>query len=326
MKDKILLIIPKFYGYEDIIVNEVKKNYKHVYMIYENRDWVSLWHRFVYVYMSSKKRKVLDRFYFDEINKLPSDIDTVLTIRGSSLSSQILDYMRRYFQPNCKYIMYQWDGVKNNLEILDFIDHFDGIYTFDSEDSKKYGWKYRPLFFDKSLVENRDKVIDIAFLCSLHSQRAKVLQNLQNICSTYDYKFFSHMYCNKFAYFKWKYIGRKSEFINTQDRDVAFKSLSLLETYRVYAQSKIVIDYTHPNQTGFTMRTIEALGNKCKLITNNKHILDADFYNPNNIFVYDGADVSIPESFIMTPYIDIDKDLYDYYSIEGWLRTLDGDN
>lgn len=325
-KGKILLIIPKFYGYENLIKKELNKSFYQVEVIYENRDWVSIWHRFVYVYMPSRKRKVLNDFYIKEINKMTQDVDVVLVIRGSSLSQKVMKHMRKRFSSDCRFIMYQWDGIKNNPDILECAEYFDRIYTFDVEDSKKYNWGYRPLFFDKEKVNSTKKCIDVSFLCSLHSQRAQILEKLKNICIENGYSFHSHMYCNKFAYYKWKYIGKKPEYIGTKDKDVTFKSLSLNESYELYSKSKVIVDYTHPDQTGFTMRTIEAIGNRCKLITNNKYIKNADFYNPSNIYVYEGTDVDIPYGFIETAYKDIDTDLYEYYSLEGWLSTLLGGN
>lgn len=321
-----LLICPKFYGYEGLILNELKKHFEKIDVIYENREWVSLWHRFVYVYVPSIKKKVLDKFYIDTINTITADVDTVLAIRGSSLSMTVMEYLKKMYGNSCQYIMYQWDGVKNNPEILKVVDYFDNIYTFDIEDSKKYGWVYRPLFFDSGKIIKTTKDIDIAFLCSLHSQRAQVLKSLKEYCREHNLSIFSNMYCNRLAYYKWKYIGRKPEYKNTNNKDVSFKSLSLEETYKMYSRSRIIVDYTHPNQTGFTMRTIEALGNKCKLVTNNKLIKNADFYNPHNVYVYEGTHVEIPIDFADSEYEEVDGKLYQYYSLNGWLNTLLGND
>ena len=321
-----LLICPKFYGYEKLIHDGLKKYFEKIDVIYENREWVSLWHRFIYVYIPSLKKKVLDRFYIGTIGKLSSDVDTVLVIRGSSLSATVMEHMKQLYGTSCQYIMYQWDGVKNNSEVLNIVDYFDRVYTFDIEDSKNYAWRYRPLFFDANKVINLDKEYDITFLCSLHSQRAQVLKKLKEYCCKHNFNLFSNMYCNKFAYFKWKYIGRKPEYKDTNNKDVSFKSLSLSETYHIYSKSKIIVDYTHPNQTGFTMRTIEALGNRCKIATNNQRIKDADFYNSHNVYVYKDTDIELPIDFINSTYKDVDENMYQYYSLDGWINTLLGDN
>lgn len=88
------------------------------------------------------------------------------------------------------------------------------------------------------------------------------------------------------------------------------------------ALSDSIVDYTHPNQTGFTMRTCEAIGNRCKLITNNKRIMDADFYNPNNIYVYDLDNLYIPYSFINNEYEELPEEIFERYSLENWLKDI----
>lgn len=318
---KVLLIIPKFYGYEKMIISTLRQRFQTVDVIYENRDWVSIFHRFAYVYMPKKKRNILDNFYIKNISRIEKNIDIVIVIRGSSLSETIMQYMKQLFL-ECKYIMYQWDGIQNNKDVLEITKYFDAIYTFDIKDANKYDWIYRPLFFDKKMVKNTNKDIDICFLCSLHSQRAEVLNKLKLECDMKGYKYYFHMYCNKILYYKWKYIGKKKEYKDTDDRNVTFKILPLQESYDLYSRSRVMVDFTHPGQTGFTMRSIEALGNKCKLITNNEYIKEADFYNPNNIYVYEGTEINIPEKFIKEKYQDIDEKLYDYYSLEGWLNVI----
>lgn len=70
------------------------------------------------------------------------------------------------------------------------------------------------------------------------------------------------------------------------------------EVNDIMSKSNIIVDYTHPQQTGFTMRTCEAIGHRCKLVTNNKNILKADFYIKDDIYVYDEDEFDIPIEFI----------------------------
>jgi len=319
---KVLLIVPRFYGYDELIQKALMGKCSKVYKIFENRDWVNVWHRFIYVYMPLKKEKMLYNFYVNQINKCDKDIDLVFVIRGSSLSQEIMGYMKKYFSSKCQYIMYQWDGIENNKSVMHIKDYFDKIFTFDINDSKKYGWIYRPLFYDKEMLVDIQKEIDITFLCSLHSQRVAVLKKLKEINRERNLSFFCHMYTNYFLFIKNKYFAKKTEYMDSRLSDIAFKPLSLKKTYEIFAKSRIVIDYTHPRQTGYTMRTIEALVNRCKIITNNRYIANVDFYNKNNIYLYDGINVDIPQNFINSEYQEISSDVLDYYSLNGWIKSI----
>ena len=65
---------------------------------------------------------------------------------------------------------------------------------------------------------------------------------------------------------------------------MSFKSLSSNEIVSYYDRSNIVLDISHPGQSGLTMRTFETIGAGKKLITTNADIKNYPFYNPENIF------------------------------------------
>ena len=71
-----------------------------------------------------------------------------------------------------------------------------------------------------------------------------------------------------------------------------------------------------------TMRTIEILGLKRKLITTNKDIVNYDFYNSNNILVIDRDNPKFDISFIEKPYIELKEEIYKKYSLENWILEI----
>lgn len=128
---------------------------------------------------------------------------------------------------------------------------------------------------------------------------------------------------SKFSHFvKERYLNRNTDFSGVSLKNVRFKSLSLENSNEIMAASNIVVDYTHLSQTGFTMRTCEAIGHRCKLVTNNKLVKEADFYNENNVYIYDVDNFQIPESFINSPYQELSKEIYERYSISNWIKEI----
>lgn len=71
------------------------------------------------------------------------------------------------------------------------------------------------------------------------------------------------------------------------------------------------------------MRTIECIGNACKLITNNTLIKSSNFFNENNILIYQDA-LNIPIEFIKSDYI-VNAEIIKKYSIDSFLEDLLGD-
>jgi hypothetical protein len=78
----------------------------------------------------------------------------------------------------------------------------------------------------------------------------------------------------------------------------------------------------HSKQTGLTMRTIETLGAKRKMITTNVNIKKYDFYNSNNILVMDEHNLDEIEQFISHEYEPLNDDVYKKYSLHSWLETI----
>lgn len=325
---RILLVTPNYYGYEIEIKNALEARGARVSVIYENIVEYDLYYRMFFIYFPEKCRTVIFNYYKKHLNRINEKIDIVLAIRASSVDKDIFSLIKGYCKTECKYIMYQWDSVANNPQAIELAELFDDVFTFDIEDSKRLHWKYRPLFYINRLAKKSNIVtnrkIDVCYLCSWHSKRAQILRRLKNITKNNNLIFFYNMRASFVLFVKHKYINRNPEYNFVKFNEVSFKSISLIKCYELYRKSKVVIDYTHPGQTGLTMRTIECIGNECKLITNNKLIKNSDFYNENNILIYEGEDIRIPSDFVNIPYEPIEKYLYNYYSLEGWIDSLLG--
>ena len=314
---KLLLIAPKYFEYENIIRQKIEEKGYSVDLIYENIEELSLFYRYIAKILSPYKDNLFRYYYKKRIKRRTYDI--VFVIRGSSITLGTICDIKE-LSPNAHFFMYQWDSAKNNKNALKIAQYFDSVSTFDPCDSKKYGWKYRPLFyiFNTDCISNRQ--YDFAYICSLHSNRVKLYNFLKK-----EYKnknIFFYIFSKKLHYLNQKYIIRNKNFRKIKNSEVKHIPLNLKETNKVMSKSKIIVDYTHPDQDGFTMRTIECIGHKCKLITNNRKIKNADFYNPNNVYIYDINNIEIPLSFINSKYCELQKEIHDRYNIDNWIKDL----
>lgn len=321
---RIIIILPKFFGYEDYIYREFSKYCSDVNIIYENLDELNYLYRLLYAYLPKYKKNIQRKYYISKLKKKIKNADIILVIRGSSITEDVMNYMKLEAPSQCKFCLYQWDSVQNNPEIKKIHHMFDIVSTFDLNDARKYKWKYRPLFFIPEILNNKDKTIDVFFIASLHSKRVEILNEVKEITKKNGLSVRTFLFSKRLVFYKRKYINKKEEYCNSVNKDILFKPISVKESYSFYSDSKIVVDYTHPNQKGLTMRTIECLGNKCKLVTNNKYVREADFYNENNIFIYDENNFDIPKDFINKPYENIDKNIVDSYTIQKWIMDIIG--
>lgn len=258
---RVLAIIPKFFLYEEHIKAELQKLGYDVCLVLENPDEFSGISKIMIKVLGSKE-KYYNSYFIKKIGN--NKFDIVLVIKGSFLSIDVIDLIKKK-SPNAKLYMYQWDSVRNNENARDIAKYFDKVSTFDIEDAKEYGWNYRPLFFLKQTERDVEREYRISFIATMHSQRLKIYNILRS--GYQNEKCFFYLFSKRSHYIKEKYLRKNPDFMGIKDSKVMFKSLSLDQVNEILAKSHIVVDYTHPMQTGFTMRTIESVGHRCKLVT-----------------------------------------------------------
>ena len=100
------------------------------------------------------------------------------------------------------------------------------------------------------------------------------------------------------------------------------KKIPFQKVYEIYHNAKCVIDIEHSKQSGLTMRTMEMIGLRKKLITTNKDIVNYDFYHEDNILVVDRNNFVLDESFIDRPYHMLDESIYKKYALSNWIMEV----
>lgn len=96
--------------------------------------------------------------------------------------------------------------------------------------------------------------------------------------------------------------------------------VSLFENLKNSRESKCIVDWIAPNQVGLTLRPFDALFLETKLLTNCRDIVNHDFYDPANIFVFNNGVDGI-EDFMSKPYNEIPDAVVSQYEINTWLKN-----
>lgn len=321
---KALLIMPDFFNYPDVITNGLKKMGYTVEFINDrpsNNAFVKAFIRINRKFLSLYIKK-----YFDKVMKKISGttFDLVLLISGQSLSfSESMIKKLRIKQKNAVFILYQWDSERNFPYIKKVQYYFDKCFTFEKNDSNKKV-KFLPLFYSeyykKIGSKKTNNVYDFCFIGTAHPKKYSFMKKMS--------KQLSKVYKKKFIYF---YLPSKIVFYYRKLHDSAFRKANIQEFHftpligsqfnKVYEKSKTVLDSPQDGQDGLTIRVIEALGARKKIITTNKDVMNYDFYSENNIYIYDGKfDYSSP--FFKEEYKPVDNVIYQKYSIENWLNYM----
>ncbi len=169
------------------------------------------------------------------------------------------------------------------------------LSTFDETDAKQYGMQLYKQFFRKEDITDRkiEEKFDFYFVGFAKNREGDLLKLQEHLKEFRLFFKIVHTYAEAIPY---------AESVNN------------------ILQSRCVVEYVQHNQSGMTLRPLEAMFYKKKLITNNQNTVNYDFYAPENIFIIGKDDFQGLPEFLNIPYRQVDSVLIDKYNISTWLN------
>lgn len=205
-----------------------------------------------------------------------------------------------------------WNIVKNTISPDQIRDLRCTLWSFSREDCKQYGLGFNPPpYFHEIAYHSNNETVDICFV-------GKDKGRLENVL-------------------KWKKEfedqGFTTEFIITPDHPYDqspyySKPISYTESVKVSARSKAIFDFIEIDNSGQSMRVMEALFTHKKIITNNRLIVDYDFYRPENFFIINVDPINKLKEFMDKPYIEPSEEVkmrydFDNFVLRCWEKDED---
>lgn len=320
---KILLVVPRFFGYEKEILEELQRHGALV-------DWLP--DRPFNTPALTALTKVAPQLIFPMAGRLYEKLlgqfgsthyDWILVINGQTLSAPFLRRLRGDY-PAAKFVLYLWDSLANRSHVRNNLSMFDRVLSFDHVDAKKYNLILRPLFYGRGFSKTKHVVkpalYDISFVGTAHSDRFSVVDRVKAQLSS-DVTAFWYLYLQApwvMHYYRLTKPGMK----HARMGDFKFDPLSKAQVQDIFSESNCILDIEHPSQVGLTMRTFETLGAQKKMVTTNVNARDYDFFKPENICIIDRTEPEISVDFLKTPFVPVDDATYAKYAIEGWLKEV----
>ena len=328
-KRNLLFIAPLFFGYyKEIIAELEKKNYKVDYVC----DSPSNSNVFKAINRISKNlTKIKNKKYYENSilpNIINKKYDIVFVIVGMTFSIPIEMFEElRKRNNSAKFIMYQWDGEKNIEYVKKYHKYFDRIYSFDRFDCEKNdNYIFLPLFYIKQYEnignkKNEYYVYDASYIGTAHPKKFKLINEMSNaLINEMPNQFIYHYLPSKLKYFYHKV--KSKEYRKAKLNDFKYEKIPVDKMTEIFQKSKCIFDSPQEGQNGLTIRTIECLGAKKKLITANQDIVNYDFYCEDNILIYDNNKIDFNSNFFKKGYKVLPKDIYQKYSLKNWLEYI----
>ena len=325
LKDKhILLFYPDFFGYGSSIMHAMKQLGAEV--CYYNSKAVKRPIGKALFKIFPKVVLLFSRDYFKKIYETfdGKTIDHILVVER--LPKWFLKKMKMK-HPESAITLYMDDSIKNLKGISDNFDLFDRICSFDKNDvDNNDNIFFRPLFYSKSekeVTETLEYKYDLCFIGTCHSDRFVIINKVKKQCQNSRNKVFNYLYLqSKFMFYFYKLTSKA--FQEATIEDFSFTKMPYDENIDFENSSRAILDIQHPKQSGLTMRTIEMIGLKKKLVTTNDNIMSYDFYRPENICVVDRSNPVIDLKFLSTPYKELPDSIYKKYSLTQWVLDVFG--
>ncbi|MDE6284807.1 MAG: hypothetical protein K2M17_03600, partial [Bacilli bacterium] len=259
------------------------------------------------------------------IIEFTSDVtyEYVIVINGEVLNEDFLIRLRASHS-QAKFILYMWDSLENFSDSKKILKCFDKVFSFDHEDCEKYSLNFLPLFYYEKCGNaeylKTDKQYDYVFIGTIKKGKIEHIRLIFDQLDKHGYTSYKYLYLQSrlvYLYYKFKY----KEFKHVKMSMFKYKRLSNDECNNITCKANIVVDVPMKSQNGLTIRVFETLSRGQKLLTTNANIVNYDFYNENQIYVYDGNKMDFNSAFFTgKKYIYNEK--IEKYHIEHWLDTL----
>lgn len=182
------------------------------------------------------------------------------------------------------------------------------IVTLEKTDAEKYDLIVINDFFNKEYISYNDKpYFDVVFF-GKDKGRLNALLNLKKKFDIAGLK----------TYFHITKTYRYSKNNKNYKKEVSYKEL-----LSYVANSRAILEILQEGQNGLTLRAMEALFFKKKLITSSKSIKKYDFYRQSNIFVLGEDDESKIVDFINSPYETVPEQIIEKYEFKNaWTEVI----
>lgn len=218
------------------------------------------------------------------------------------------DYIRwlHKINPDARINLWYWNYAENTVNPDTISDEWCIKWSFSRIDCLRYNMKFNPPpYFSEMVGYKYDIEYDVAFV-GKDKGRLEALLKLKKTIED---------------------MGLRTKFVITPDRkyqnNPAYSpEIPYQESMRISSRSRALLDYIEVNNSGQSMRVMECLFLKRKLITNSILIPDYDFYRPENIFILGRDDIRALPMFLQIPYVEIDKKIILKYDFGSFINRF----
>lgn len=242
--------------------------------------------------------------------------EELLIVFDTKVTPDYLLWLRKRF-PDQRIILWYWNSVSSPKN-LRLIPGDVEIWSYSRQDCRRYGLHYNtPFYFDsaakmaeeacnkESINRKRKTVPQVLFAGREKGRIEKILELgrlMEQNGAVCDFHFMQN--------------GRWGKKRNLEKRVPYSKILDYVQ------KSDVLLDYYTDESAGLSLRAMESLFWRKKLVTNNSTIKEYDFYNAHNVYLLGNENRTLKE-FFEEPLQEIPSTIRDQYLLSNWLRRFE---
>lgn len=237
--------------------------------------------------------------------------DMVL-LHGTWLAEDIPHWMRKKMKKEeaekpTKIIWWYWNTVVEQDHPLRVSEKDCEKWSFDKKDCETYHMKYNTQYYFASYqLPTTEVATDVCYLGTDGGRKEKLIalqKQLKAQSITTDFRI----------------LVQKIPVSPEEGITYFTEKVDYAENLRQIGQSRAIVEILREGQSGQTLRPLEAMFHKKKLITNDLRIVEYDYYCPENIFVLGLDDIRRIREFLNSPYREIPEPIKNKYESKAWL-------
>lgn len=245
-----------------------------------------------------------EQIWYGDWKKRIKNID-VFIIHISGLNKNLPRYINRV-NPKARVIAWYWNIVDNNTLPSDIKGNCE-LWSFDPGDCSRYGMHFNHQYYFKSLVLPAQVPIwDVYFVGNDHGRSKAIL--------------------SAWAEFSKPRFKSLFQVVSPLSKEIPKEIISPYLSYDTIreniSKSCAILELVKEGQTGATLRVMEAVFFQRKLITNNPHVKEEPFYNPQNIFILGERPYEELDSFLHSPLTPYSESVLNQYDVKQWLDNF----
>ncbi|GEM_PF-123464 len=252
------------------------------------------------------RRNIIKSYYNGNLKNSKAN---VIIVFDPHCRIQFLKWLRKN-NPDKKIVLWFWNTIAEIGKNIPLEQIHESIekWSYSKYDCEKYKFNYNTTFYPYTIKSSGSNFLYDVFFVGKDKGRLADILSIKDLLDNQGLTTYFHVSPTH------QYELKKNSIYKPK--------IPYSEVDEYIAKSRCILDCEVSDSAGPTIRPLEALYRRKKLITNNKSLIMEDYYCKDNIFVIGINDISKIREFARSPYKELNETIYKKYTIHSWVERF----